>query len=427
MKQKARRVTRAGKNVQDDGHGGTDTVRMSIAAIRPWLRAHRKEMTSFLEDLVSIPSENPPGNRYPECAERIRAELERLDIECDAIPIEEENELPRVGLVGRTEADRVLVFHGHYDVVPAQDASQFRPRTAKGTMFGRGTSDMKGGLVSMIYAKRALMEIGAEVAGRILLTMVPDEETGGRLGSGHLFREGLPHPEIAGMLLPEPTSGVVWNANRGAITLEVTITGRAAHAGLQHQGINAFEQMVRVVNRLLVLKSEVEQRRTAFNLVPDAARGSILLLGGTARAGTNFNVVPASAQFTIDRRINPEEDFDRERRVLQEVLDEARAEGIDLAVKTIQEGRPSATPDDGDLARALATSIETVKGKAAAFEMCPGLLEIRFFAARGVPAFAYGPGVLAVSHGPQEYVKLDEVGNCAAIYAETACRFFDRY
>jgi acetylornithine deacetylase/succinyl-diaminopimelate desuccinylase family protein len=400
---------------------------MGSAEIRKCLRANRKEMVTFLEDLVSIPSENPPGNLYPECAERIRAQLERLGIETEKIIVPTPSDLPRTCLVSRTSAERVLVFHGHYDVVPALDPSQFRPRTMKGTMFGRGSSDMKGGLVSMIYATRALKEIGADVAANILLTIVPDEETGGSLGSAHLLKDGLPHPEVVGMLMPEPTSGVIWNANRGAITLEVTITGRAAHVGLQYQGINAFEQMVHVVNRLLVLKREVEKRRTEFSLVPKAARGSILLLGGTARAGTNFNVVPASAQFTIDRRINPEEDFDSERRVLLGILDEARSEGVDLEITTLQEGRPSATRDDGDVARALSASVENVKGRRPAFEMCPGLLEIRFFAARGIPAFAYGPGVLAVSHGPKEYVKLDEVVNCAAIYAETACRVFDRY
>jgi acetylornithine deacetylase/succinyl-diaminopimelate desuccinylase family protein len=395
-------------------------------AIHDWLHAHRDEMFAFLEELVSIPSENPPGRRYPECTARIRAQLERFGMPCETIEVSAPNELPRIGLISGSNAERVLVFHGHYDVVPAQDPSQFTPRITNGTMFGRGTSDMKSGLVSMIYAKRALQELGSDVANEILLTMVPDEETGGRLGSGSLFADRLPHRDIAGMLMPEPTSGVVWNANRGAITLDVTITGRAAHVGLQHQGINAFEQMVHIVNRLLLLKSEIEQRRTAFRIVPDAARGSILLLGGTARAGMNFNVVPASAQFTIDRRINPEEDFDVERRVLHDILDAARAEGIELAVTTIQEGRPSATPEDGEIARALAASIAHVKGEAPAFEMCPGLLEIRFFAARGVPSFAYGPGVLAVSHGPQEFVKLDEVVNCAAIYAETALRVLRR-
>jgi len=370
------------------------------AEIRKWLDANRSEMIDFLSDLVSIASENPPGNRYVECVDRIQRQLDALGIASD-----------RVGqsLVSRTDADRVLVFHGHYDVVPAQDPSQFQPRIEKGTMFGRGTCDMKGGVVAMIYAARALAAIGAPAARNILLTIVPDEETGGHRGSGTLLRDGMPHPQIAGMLLPEPTSGVVWNANRGAITLEVTIKGREAHVGLQHLGINAFEQMVAIVNELLVLKREI---------------GSILLLGGTAQAGTNFNVVPATARFTIDRRIDPGEDFETERNRLLAILDRARANGIDLEVTTIQEGLASASPADGDVARALAASVANVKGKEASFEMCPGLLEIRFFAARGIPAFAYGPGVLAVAHGPNEYVKLDEMVNCAAIYAETALRVF---
>jgi acetylornithine deacetylase/succinyl-diaminopimelate desuccinylase family protein len=376
---------------------------LDSADIRNWLEAHRNEMVAFLGDLVSIASENPPGNLYPECAARIRQQLDALGIETDLIG---------PSLVSRVEAERVLVFHGHYDVVPAQDASQFRSRIEKGTMFGRGASDMKGGLVAMIYAVRALAALGAPAAKNILLTIVPDEETGGGRGSGTLLRDRMPHPRIAGMLMPEPTSGVVWNANRGAITLEVTIHGREAHVGLMHQGVNAFEQMVSVANRLLALKREI---------------GSILLLGGTAQAGTNFNVVPATARFTIDRRIDPGEDFEAERRRLLAIFSDARAEGIDLEVATIQEGLASTTSADGDVARALAASIGNVKGRDAVFEICPGLLEIRFFAARGIPAFAYGPGVLAVSHGPNEYVRLDEVVNCAAIYAETALRVFDRY
>jgi len=373
-------------------------------------------MVAFLEDLVSIASENPPGARYPECIARIRQQLDALGIQ---------SEMVGESLVSRAEASEALVFHGHYDVVPAQDPSQFDPRVEDGTMFGRGTSDMKGGLVSMIYGARALAALGSPIARNVCLTFVPDEETGGSRGSEVLLRDEMPHAKVVGMLTPEPTSGVVWNANRGAITFDVTIKGRAAHVGLQHQGINAFEQMVGVVNRLIALEREVSQRRTRFNLTSEAARGSILLLGGTAQAGTNFNVVPATARFTVDRRINPEEDFETERRVLMDILEGARSEGVDLQVTTLQEGRPSSSDEAGHVARSLASSIAVVKGRAAAFEMCPGLLETRYFAARGIPAFAYGPGVLAASHGPREFVKIDEIVNCAAIYAECALRVFE--
>jgi succinyl-diaminopimelate desuccinylase len=139
-------------------------------------------------------------------------------------------------------------------------------------------------------------------------------------------------------------------------------------------------------------------------------------------AGSNFNVVPDECRFTIDRRIDPEEDFDREKDRLMDLLGRARAGGIELDVRTLQEGRTSASPADSPLGHALAESITDVTGKPATFEMCPGLLEIRFYAARGVPAYAYGPGILAVSHGPQEFVKISRMMECANVYALTAAR-----
>jgi acetylornithine deacetylase/succinyl-diaminopimelate desuccinylase-like protein len=139
-------------------------------------------------------------------------------------------------------------------------------------------------------------------------------------------------------------------------------------------------------------------------------------------AGSNFNVVPDVCRFTIDRRINPDEDFDREKGRLVDLLDEARAGGIELEVRTLQEGRTSESSADSPLGHALAASITHVTGKPATFEMCPGLLETRFYAARGVPAFAYGPGILAVSHGPQEFVKISRMMECANVYALTASR-----
>jgi acetylornithine deacetylase/succinyl-diaminopimelate desuccinylase-like protein len=104
------------------------------------------------------------------------------------------------------------------------------------------------------------------------------------------------------------------------------------------------------------------------------------------------------------------------------VLETGRASGIDLQVRTLQEGRASATSPDSTVSRALAESVRAVTGEAPEFELCPGLLETRFYAARGVPALAYGPGILAVSHGPQEFVKISRMIECAEIYALTAMR-----
>ncbi len=192
------------------------------------------------------------------------------------------------------------------------------------TLYGRGTADMKGGLASMLYAAVALQRLRVPLDGRVALVFVPDEETGGRRGSGFLAARGRLGTHGIGMLTPEPTSGVIWNANRGAITLRATVHGREAHVGLMHQGRNAFEDAVLVVSRLQRLARRVGRRRTRFRVKPDAARRSLMLIGGEVQAGSNFNVVPGRCVFTVDRRMNPEEDFEAERRALLAVFEEAR-------------------------------------------------------------------------------------------------------
>jgi acetylornithine deacetylase/succinyl-diaminopimelate desuccinylase-like protein len=171
--------------------------------------------------------------------------------------------------------------------------------------------------------------------------------------------------------------------------------------------------MLNVARRLQRLKAEVETRHTAYRIEPAAARHSILMLGGECESGSSFNTVPGTCSFTIDRRINPEEDPAVEKRRL---LDELRGNEVEL----LQEGHASGSEPNSPAGRALASAIEQVLGKPAEFALCPGLLETRFYSARAIPAFAYGPGLLSVSHGPNEFVPLRNLGDCAAIYALTA-------
>ena len=147
-----------------------------------------------------------------------------------------------------------------------------------------------------------------------------------------------------------------------------------------------------------------------------------MLLGGELTGGHSFNVVPERASFTVDRRTNPEEDFDVERSQLLDVVNEARERGIDCHVDILQEGRAGATPSDGPLGQALSASIRRVTRRSARFELCPGVLETRHYAALGIPALAYGPGLLSVSHGPHEFVSVDKLVQCAEVYALTAAK-----
>jgi len=396
------------------------------------LASYHEEISQFTQKLVAIPTENPPGTSYRECIEAISAKLRELEISHRIHEVREPEGkgsrrgghdalYPRFWIQGfYGEGVRTLYFHGHYDVVPASSEEQFNPYLKDGILSGRGTADMKGGLAAMIYAVRVLRDCDVTLDGRIGLSIVPDEETGGRLGSRSISDAGLLGKDGIGMLMPECTSGVIWNANRGAISLRVRVKGKPAHVGLHYEGINAFERMIKVAQALLCLKGEIESRKTEFRIEPEEARRSILMLGGQCRGGTSFNLVPAECAFTVERRINPEEDLATEKKRLFDLFDGLRDEGIELEVEVLQEGSSAGISEQSPIARALAESIEQVTGKPANFEMCPGLCEIRFYAEKGIPAFAYGPGLLSVAHGPNEYVSLNDIYACAAVYALTA-------
>jgi succinyl-diaminopimelate desuccinylase len=171
--------------------------------------------------------------------------------------------------------------------------------------------------------------------------------------------------------------------------------GKAAHVGRQFEGVNAFERSLPAIAHLADIKKEVELRETQQNIAPAAARRSILLIGGRVEAGTNSNVTPEFCSFTIDHRLNPEEDLGEEKRRLREPL-----QGFEI--EALQEEPAAATSAGDRLAVILSRHASSVTGKEACFEMYAGLLETRFYAARGIPAFAYGPGLLTVSHGPNE-------------------------
>jgi acetylornithine deacetylase/succinyl-diaminopimelate desuccinylase family protein len=398
-----------------------------LDTFRRIIQNRRQEMAEFTAELIAVATENPPGRSCLPALQVIGRRLVALDVDHRIVPVpggDADPANPRHWL--RADwggAGPTVCFHGHIDVVPAQDPAQFTPVVTEDTIFGRGSADMKGGLVAMIYAIRALKESGVRLRGRIGLRVVPDEETGGALGSRALAAAGLLFDtDAVAMLTAEPTGGAVWHAARGAITCRITVRGRPAHVGLQYRGINAFEQALRVADALGQLKREVERRKTQYPIVPDAARNSILMLGGEVTGGANFNLVPAKFTFTVDRRINPEEDFDAEKLRLLRVIEGVRDQGVDLEVEIIQEARPAGVSPDHPAARVLAESIKDASGEEARFELCPGILETRFYAVAGIPALACGPGLLTVSHGPKEFIKRKDLEACAVIYALTAAR-----
>ncbi len=376
--------------------------------------SYRDEVTDLTRRLVAIPTENPPGDGYAPCLAAIAETLDGVGL----APRRVEDCL--LGWHG--SGTPVVYLHGHYDVVPAQRREQFEPHLQLGRLYGRGTADMKGGLAAMILAVRVLKDLDVPLRGRVALCVVPDEETAGPRGSRRLAELGLLGADGIAMLTAEPTSGVIWNANRGAVTLRITTRGKHAHVGLQHQGVNAFEHMLVAASALCELKAEVERRETRFAIEPPEARRSILMMGGRVEGGTGFNAVPSECSFTVDRRINPEEDLETERARLLAILDRLRAQGLRIDHEVLQEAPSASVASDHPVARVLAEAVEAVTRRQPSFAMCPGLLETRFYAQAGVPALAYGPGMLEVSHGPNESVSIDALVGSIASYALTVAR-----
>jgi succinyl-diaminopimelate desuccinylase len=394
------------------------------AEVRGWLESRTDQMAELLQQLVVIDTENPPGRGLGQCGRILRDAMAQLGLSPEVIELGPSGHMEEPCIVrGAAGAGaRTIYFHGHFDVVPAQTPTQFRPVRLDGKIIGRGTADMKGGLVSMLYGAAAAQELGMLEGVRIVMHFVCDEETGSDLSSGHLRKASLIDPGALAMVTAEPTGGVVWHANRGAITLRVSVRGREAHVGQAYLGINAFEQMILVAEPLSTLARELLEQRTAFPMDSDAARASMLVIGGSAGSGANFNVVPGFAWFSIDRRFNPEEQLDEEVKRLTDTINQAAARArADVAIDILQRAPSASTAETHPAATTLARCITEVEGRVPKFEMCPGVLETRWYAQLGIPAFGYGAGRLDVSHGPEEFIDEAAMRRCAAVYALFAC------
>ncbi len=380
-------------------------------------------MAALLVDLVAMNTENPPGRGLGACGRALRDVLSNAGFSPELIDLPPSGELEEPCII-RAEVghgSRTIYFHGHFDVVPAQSPAQFVPKRQDGKIIGRGTADMKGGLVSMIYGAAAAREFGLLNDGRIVFHLVCDEETGSVAGSGFLREHELIDPHALVMVTTEPTGGAVWHANRGALTLRVTVHGTSAHVGQAHLGVNAFEHMLTVAQPLVDLAHQMLDERTEFNLERDDARGSMLVIGGASGSGANFNVVPDSAWFSVDCRFNPESELDDVlERITGAIHDAAERLATEISVEVLQRQPSASTRVEHPAALALARCVEDVEGTPPRFELCPGVLETRWYAQLGIPAFAYGGGRLDVSHGPNEFIDESAMRRCAVVYAHFA-------
>ncbi|MBU7044581.1 MAG: ArgE/DapE family deacylase [Theionarchaea archaeon] len=348
----------------------------------------QEDIITFAKHLIEIPTVNPPGEQYEECIALIQKHCDKLGLEttvvtCDGLP----------ALIGGTGRG-ILHFHAHYDVVRG-NGSQFHPFLKDGKLYGRGASDMKGGLAAMLYALSCLD------SPDISFSITADEETGGIHGVNCLLQRGLLRPQA--VLMPEASSNRIWNGCWGAFAAQITVKGESSHSIYQERGTNAFIDMIDVVQYFRNQRPE---------------RGS-LLLGGALTGGTQFNMVPESCSFSIDWRFPPEQTLSSITTSVTEIMENMQKEGISLSCTPLLETEGFFTPPQSEIVKTMKKAVHEVRGSCIT-QVCPGFLDIRYFAFRGIPAIAYGPGLLEYAHGPQEYIEVQDLMDAVSIYQRVA-------
>ncbi len=385
----------------------------------------REYYVKLLKDMVSIATVVPPGENYKEFVNYGKEVLKELGMEVNVVEvprdylekhIPEMKDYPRYILLGRLKGsgETVLHFNGHYDVVPPGSGwktNPFKPVEADGKLYGRGASDMKGGIVSVLTAIRALIESGAEINGTLEVSMTPDEEIGGMCGANYMLEAGLVKPNYC--IIAEPSGyDRIWIGHKGTLWGEIVVYGKTAHASTPWLGVNAFEKAVKLANRLIEqLKHKVESKVTKYETdIPEGKKATIVL-GSIVKGGVKINVVPDKVVFQFDRRVLPEENFENVVREVEEIIEEAKKEDPELKAefKVLFKAKPAAISPESKLALAMKEAVKEVIGKEPKLTLSTGFLDARFFVEKGVETLTYGPGNLSQAHVANEYIELDKI------------------
>ncbi len=421
-----------------------------IEALLARIEAKRDEVTALTQDLVRIPTVNPPGDAYEACARYLGERMARRGFAVEYVRAHgapgDSDHHPRINVVMRREGQGggdCVHFNSHIDVVEAGPGWTFDPFAAtlhEGRVYGRGTCDMKGGLASSIIACEALIESGLPLPGALEISGTVDEESGGFSGVGYLAERGyFSHPRVQHVIIPEPL-GVdrICLGHRGVWWGEVETRGRIAHGSMPFLGDSAILHMSAFLHLLESrLMPQLRERRTAVPVEPPGARVSTLNINsvhggqveqtyrqdalGRPTGDLPAPVVAHACRAVLDRRFIAEEELDAVKQEIVDMLEELRRTrpGFDYAVRDIMSFVPTATPQDAPVVQATARAIARVLGREPSFIASPGTYDQKHIVRTGKlrDCIAYGPGILDLAHQPDEYVGVQELVDSAKIMA----------
>jgi succinyl-diaminopimelate desuccinylase len=377
----------------------------------------RDAAVRLLTECVNLETVNPPGN------EKLAAEW--LAQQCARIglaPIVDDLGANRANVMAVLKGSGekpALVFNGHLDVVPVGATpwtyDPFGAVSVGGRLYGRGTSDMKGGLVAMLAAVEALKKAGVALKGDLLVSGVADEETGALGAKAWVQKGGL--QGVGAIVIGEPTNLEVYIAEKGAFWLEITTYGKTAHGSMPDLGVNAVMHMVAALQAL---------QRLSLPYQPHALLDKPTMNVGTIVGGAKTNVVPDRCTVSIDLRTLPgmrHEDILQEIRRTLDGLREALPQ-FRYEVGVLAERAPVASDPHAPIVE-TALKILACRGRRETPKATPGYATDAsvFQPASGVPFLIFGPGIPQLAHQPDEYIDLDTYLQSIELYCDLAVQY----
>lgn len=396
-------------------------------ALDAWIDAHFDEQVRFLQELVRVPTDTPPGHNAPH-AERTAELLAGFGLPAEKHPVPAD-EVRAYGLQSLTNLivrrrygeGPTIALNAHGDVVPPGEGWTHDPyggEIVDGRLYGRAAAVSKSDFSTYTFAVRALESLGRPLKGGVELIFTYDEEFGGELGPGWLLRQGLTRPDY---LLAAGFSYQVVTAHNGCLQMEVTVHGVMAHAAIPDTGVDALQGAVRILNALY---AQNERYKALRSQVPGINHPYLNV--GRIEGGTNTNVVPGKVVLRLDRRMIPEENPVEVEAEIRRVITQAAAAvpGLTVEIKRLllaEAWKPDAR--NAPLVQALQRHGEMVFGEPIPTSGTPLYTDVRLFGAQGIPAAIYGAGPRTVRESnakrADEHIVLEDLRRATQVVART--------
>ncbi len=389
----------------------------SYQQLDAWVDAHFDEQVAFLQALIRVPTDTPPGDNAPH-AERTAALLQNFGFEAEKYPVPQA-EVLAAGLQSITNlvirrkygpaggAGKTVLLNAHGDVVPPGEGWTKDPyggEIAKGKIYGRASAVSKCDFSTYTFAVRALEAVAKPAHGSVELLFTYDEEFGGELGPGWLLKHRIIHPDL---MIAAGFSYQVITAHNGCLQMEVTVHGKMAHAAIPESGVDALQAANAILGALY-------RQNALYKQVTSKVEGIThpYLNIGTIEGGTNTNVVPGRVTFKLDRRMIPEEDPAEVEAVLCRLIADTAAQspGVTVDVRRILLARSlKPLPGNQPLVQALQKHGQIVFGEPIPALGTPLYTDVRLFCEAGIPGVIYGAGPRTVleSHAKRADERLD--------------------